>query len=44
MRLGWAYRLTREPGRLWKRYSLDLIAYGRMIARAKFAQRKQVPG
>jgi N-acetylglucosaminyldiphosphoundecaprenol N-acetyl-beta-D-mannosaminyltransferase len=35
MRLGWAYRLTREPGRLWKRYSLDLLAYGGMVARAK---------
>jgi len=40
MRLGWAYRLTREPGRLWKRYSLDLAAYGGMVARAKFGGRK----
>ncbi|HET7245819.1 MAG TPA: WecB/TagA/CpsF family glycosyltransferase, partial [Streptosporangiaceae bacterium] len=40
MRLGWAYRLTREPGRLWKRYSLDLAAYGGMVARAKFGRRK----
>jgi len=39
MRLGWAYRLTREPGRLWKRYSLDLMAYGGMVARAKFGKR-----
>jgi len=39
-RLGWAYRLTREPGRLWKRYSLDLAAYGGMVARAKFGRRK----
>jgi N-acetylglucosaminyldiphosphoundecaprenol N-acetyl-beta-D-mannosaminyltransferase len=31
MRLGWAYRLAREPGRLWKRYSLDLMAYGAMV-------------
>jgi len=35
MRLGWAYRLTREPGRLWKRYSLDLMAYGGMVVKAK---------
>jgi N-acetylglucosaminyldiphosphoundecaprenol N-acetyl-beta-D-mannosaminyltransferase len=35
MRLGWAYRLTREPGRLWKRYSLDLMAYGGMVLREK---------
>jgi N-acetylglucosaminyldiphosphoundecaprenol N-acetyl-beta-D-mannosaminyltransferase len=40
MRLGWAYRLTREPGRLWKRYSLDLMAYGGMVAQAKFGKRK----
>jgi UDP-N-acetyl-D-mannosaminuronic acid transferase (WecB/TagA/CpsF family) len=34
MRLGWAYRLSREPARLWKRYSLDLMGYGGMVARA----------
>ena len=39
MRLGWAYRLTREPGRLWKRYSLDLAAYGRMVLAAKRGRR-----
>jgi N-acetylglucosaminyldiphosphoundecaprenol N-acetyl-beta-D-mannosaminyltransferase len=35
MRLGWAYRLTRDPRRLWKRYSLDLMAYGGMVLREK---------
>jgi N-acetylglucosaminyldiphosphoundecaprenol N-acetyl-beta-D-mannosaminyltransferase len=35
MRLGWAYRLYREPGRLWKRYSLDLMAFSRMVLREK---------
>ena len=35
VRLGWAYRLYREPGRLWKRYSLDLLAYGRMVQQEK---------
>ena len=35
MRLGWAYRLTREPGRLWKRYSLDLMSYGGMVLKEK---------
>ena len=40
MRLGWAYRLSREPGRLWKRYSLDLMAYGGMVAREKFGKRR----
>jgi N-acetylglucosaminyldiphosphoundecaprenol N-acetyl-beta-D-mannosaminyltransferase len=37
MRLCWAYRLAKEPGRLWKRYSLDLITYGAMVARTKLA-------
>ena len=35
MRLGWLYRLYREPRRLWKRYSLDLMAYGGMVLREK---------
>jgi N-acetylglucosaminyldiphosphoundecaprenol N-acetyl-beta-D-mannosaminyltransferase len=39
--LAWAYRLTREPGRLWKRYSLEYLAYGRMVARAKFGKQSQ---
>ncbi len=38
-RLCWAYRLYREPRRLWKRYSLDLMSYGAMVARAKLAAR-----
>jgi N-acetylglucosaminyldiphosphoundecaprenol N-acetyl-beta-D-mannosaminyltransferase len=39
MRLGWAYRLVREPGRLWKRYSLDLMAYGTMVLGEKWSRR-----
>jgi N-acetylglucosaminyldiphosphoundecaprenol N-acetyl-beta-D-mannosaminyltransferase len=35
MRLGWAYRLSKEPGRLWKRYSLDLMAFGGMVLKEK---------
>lgn len=38
MRLGWAYRLFREPRRLWKRYSVDLVTYGRMILRQRPGQ------
>jgi len=38
MRLGWLYRLCREPRRLWKRYSLDLVAYGWMVLRKWRAQ------
>ena len=39
MRLGWAYRLSREPGRLWKRYSLDLMSYGGMVLKEKRSAR-----
>ncbi len=38
MRLGWLYRLCREPRRLWKRYSVDLVAYGWMVLRQWRAQ------
>lgn len=40
LRLGWFYRLTREPGRLWKRYSLDLMAFGKMVWREKRGLRR----
>jgi N-acetylglucosaminyldiphosphoundecaprenol N-acetyl-beta-D-mannosaminyltransferase len=39
MRLGWLYRLFREPGRLWYRYSMELLRYGRLIARERLARR-----
>jgi N-acetylglucosaminyldiphosphoundecaprenol N-acetyl-beta-D-mannosaminyltransferase len=38
-RLSWAYRLSREPVRLWKRYSLGYLAYGRIVLRAKLGRR-----
>ena len=38
-RLSWAYRLAREPRRLWKRYSLGYLAYGQMVLRAKLRSR-----
>jgi N-acetylglucosaminyldiphosphoundecaprenol N-acetyl-beta-D-mannosaminyltransferase len=41
MRLCWLYRLSREPRRLWKRYSLDLVAYGAMVLRAKLTPRRR---
>ena len=37
MRLSWAYRLYRDPRRLWRRYSLDLLRFGAMLLRAKQA-------
>jgi N-acetylglucosaminyldiphosphoundecaprenol N-acetyl-beta-D-mannosaminyltransferase len=40
MRLNWAYRLYRDPRRLWKRYSLDLMGFGAMVLRAKHASSK----
>jgi N-acetylglucosaminyldiphosphoundecaprenol N-acetyl-beta-D-mannosaminyltransferase len=39
MRLCWAYRLSKEPRRLWKRYTIGLAAYGAMLVRAKLSQR-----
>jgi N-acetylglucosaminyldiphosphoundecaprenol N-acetyl-beta-D-mannosaminyltransferase len=39
MRLCWLYRLSREPRRLWKRYSLDLMAFGAMVLKAKVTRR-----
>jgi N-acetylglucosaminyldiphosphoundecaprenol N-acetyl-beta-D-mannosaminyltransferase len=44
MRLGWAYRLTREPGRLWKRYSLELMAYGGLVVKEKRGRRSGSAG
>jgi N-acetylglucosaminyldiphosphoundecaprenol N-acetyl-beta-D-mannosaminyltransferase len=38
MRLNWAYRLYRDPRRLWKRYTLDLMEYGRMVLRQRLTQ------
>jgi N-acetylglucosaminyldiphosphoundecaprenol N-acetyl-beta-D-mannosaminyltransferase len=37
-RLNWAYRLYRDPRRLWKRYTLDQMAYGRMVLRQRLTQ------
>jgi N-acetylglucosaminyldiphosphoundecaprenol N-acetyl-beta-D-mannosaminyltransferase len=41
MRLGWAYRLCREPRRLWKRYSVDLVTYGGMVLRQRPGQHRR---
>ena len=37
MRINWGYRLYRDPRRLWKRYSLDLMRFAAMVLRAKRA-------
>jgi N-acetylglucosaminyldiphosphoundecaprenol N-acetyl-beta-D-mannosaminyltransferase len=38
MRLGWLYRLLREPGRLWYRYSIELVHYFGLVARERLAR------
>ena len=38
MRLNWAYRLYRDPRRLWRRYTFDLVAFGRMVLRQRLTQ------
>ena len=35
VRLGWAYRMAREPRRLWRRYSVDLLAFSAMVLRER---------
>lgn len=32
--LEWAYRLTREPGRLWRRYLVDDLSFARILLRS----------
>ncbi|MBV9180510.1 MAG: WecB/TagA/CpsF family glycosyltransferase [Acidobacteria bacterium] len=33
--LTWLYRLLREPGRLWRRYSIEMIVFAGMLIRAR---------
>lgn len=35
LRLSWLYRLWREPRRLWRRYSLELLEFAWLLVRAK---------
>jgi N-acetylglucosaminyldiphosphoundecaprenol N-acetyl-beta-D-mannosaminyltransferase len=35
LRLGWLYRLYRDPKRLWRRYSIELMQYFGMVAKAR---------
>jgi beta-1,4-glucosyltransferase len=34
LRLEWLFRLMQEPGRLWKRYTVDVFRFFRICARA----------
>lgn len=38
--LEWLFRLAQEPGRLWKRYLVDDMAFARVVAREWFNRRK----
>ena len=40
-RLGWLYRLRREPRRLWRRYSLELLSFGRLVLRELVKRRRR---
>lgn len=42
-RVCWLYRLTREPRRLWRRYTLDLAAYAGLLVR-ELARRRAAAG
>jgi UDP-N-acetyl-D-mannosaminuronic acid transferase (WecB/TagA/CpsF family) len=44
MRLNWLYRLSREPRRLWKRYTVELAGSALMVARARFAGQRPADG
>jgi len=41
--LRWAYRLAREPGRLWRRYFIDYSYFGVLVCAAKVRKPRQVP-
>lgn len=35
LRLNWFYRLTREPRRLWRRYTLEIAEFAALVVRAR---------
>ena len=39
--LRWAYRLLREPGRLWRRYLIDYTRFGLLVCAARFSRRRR---
>jgi N-acetylglucosaminyldiphosphoundecaprenol N-acetyl-beta-D-mannosaminyltransferase len=41
LRLGWLYRLTRDPRRLWYRYTVELADYLFRVARYRLTRGKQ---
>lgn len=41
--LRWAYRLAREPGRLWRRYLIDYSQFGLLLCAALASRQKFAP-
>ncbi len=41
--LRWAYRLVREPGRLWRRYFIDYSHFGVLVCAARVRKPRQAP-
>ena len=41
--LRWAYRLMREPGRLWRRYLIDYSQFGLLLCAALASRRRLTP-
>jgi len=39
--LRWAYRLAREPGRLWRRYLIDYSHFGVLVCAARITKRRR---
>ncbi len=40
--LRWAYRLAREPGRLWRRYLIEYSHFGLLVCAARISRRRHV--
>ena len=39
LRVGWLYRLYREPQRLWRRYTIELLEYWLIVVRHRLLRR-----
>jgi N-acetylglucosaminyldiphosphoundecaprenol N-acetyl-beta-D-mannosaminyltransferase len=41
LRLNWFYRLIREPRRLWRRYTLEIVGFVALTVRARLSARRR---
>jgi N-acetylglucosaminyldiphosphoundecaprenol N-acetyl-beta-D-mannosaminyltransferase len=39
LRLNWLYRLAREPRRLWRRYTIEIVQFAALIVRTRVSTR-----